>query len=139
MTRLPSGAQMRLMAAYTVGLLICAAGLTLQTRKAVDPLSGIWIGDWGPTPTLRNPVTVELKWDGRRLTGTVNPGPNAIRLQKTSFDTKTNVVHLEADVVFLGQMVHDVIQGRVENGMLIGSWHHDDKKGDFKIIRKSRI
>jgi len=130
---------MRLMAAYIVCLLICATALTLQTRKAVDPLSGVWIGDWGPTPTLRNAVTVELKWDGRRLTGSVNPGPNVIRLQKTSFDTKTSTVHMEADVVFLGQRVHYVIQGRVENGTLIGSWHHDDRKGDFKIIRKPRL
>jgi hypothetical protein len=130
---------MRLMAAYTVCLLIGAVALTLQTRKAMDPLSGVWIGDWGPTPTLRNPVTVELKWDGRRLTGRVNPGPNAIRLQKTSFDPKTGVVHLEADVVFEGNMVHYVIQGRVENETLIGTWRHDDKKGDFKIVRKLRV
>jgi hypothetical protein len=139
MTRLPSGAQMRLMAAYTVCFLICAAALTLQTRKAMDPLSGVWIGDWGPTPTLRNPVTVELKWNGKRLMGRVNPGPNAIRLQKTSFDPKTGAVHLEADVVFEGNKVHYVIQGRVENETLIGTWHHDDKKGDFKTVRKLRV
>ena len=32
-------------------------------------------GDWGPTPTHRNPATVELRWDGDMLTWTVNPQP----------------------------------------------------------------
>ena len=46
------------------------------TIAADDPLSGTWTGDWGPSERDRNQATVELKWDGKALTGTVNPGPN---------------------------------------------------------------
>ena len=49
---------------------------------SADPLTGPWKGDWGPTAEHRNPVELELKWDGTALTGTVNPGPNAVVLTK---------------------------------------------------------
>ena len=105
--------------------------------RNADPLTGTWAGDWGPTPTHRNQVTVELKWDGKTLTGTVNPGANAIALQKSTFDPGTGAVHLEADTKDRrGNDVHYVIDGKVENGTMSGSWDHGNRKGDFKITKK---
>ena len=102
-----------------------------------DPLSGTWIGDWGPGPQDRNQVTVELKWDGQKLAGTVNPGPNAVELQKTSFDIKTGAVHTEANTKNRrGSPIHYVIDGKVERGTMTGSWSHDNHEGDFKITKK---
>ena len=46
-------------------------------QQSADPLTGTWKGDWGPSATDRNSVTIELKWNGKTLTGTVNPGPDA--------------------------------------------------------------
>ena len=40
---------------------------------AQDPLSGTWKGDWGPSPRDRNQVSVVLKYDGKAITGTINP------------------------------------------------------------------
>jgi hypothetical protein len=102
-----------------------------------DPLSGTWTGDWGPSPADRNSVTVELKWDGKVLTGTVNPGPNAVALQKCTFDPKTGAVHMEADAKGRrGNDIHYLIDGKVENDTMTGSWNHDNRKGDFKITKK---
>src|SRR5678815_3718789 len=63
-----------------------------------DPVSGTWNGDWGPSAEHRNNVVLELKLDGGNLTGTVNPGPNAIPLTKGSFnkDTAVSYTHLRA-------------------------------------------
>jgi len=123
--------------------LVCVAVCLLIALSAfaqkpgVDPLSGTWIGDWGPSPDDRNQVTVELKWDGKKLSGTVNPGPNAIELQKTSFDPKTGAVHFEADTKDRrGNPIHYVIDGKVEKGTMTGNWSHDNRKGDFKITKK---
>src|SRR5262245_47925629 len=33
------------------------------------PLKGSWIGDWGPSKTDRNQVTVVMDWDGKAITG----------------------------------------------------------------------
>lgn len=105
---------------------------------AQDALSGTWAGDWGPTPTHRNQVTVDLKWDGKNLTGTVNPGPNAITLQKSTFDAKTGAVHMEADSKNMQGTgtVHFIIDGKVDKNTVTGSWNHGTTKGDFKITKK---
>jgi hypothetical protein len=130
------------MRAKTICVLLlcgCFAAAAIGASKAfvADPLSGTWTGDWGPSASDRNPVTVELKWDGKTLTGTVNPGPNAVVLQKCTFDAKTGAVHMEADAKNRrGADIHYVIEGKVENGTMTGSWNHDNRKGDFKITKK---
>jgi hypothetical protein len=116
---------------------LAAMLFAIPLLAADDPLSGTWTGDWGPTPTHRNAVTVELKWDGKALTGTVNPGPNAIELKKATFDAKTNAIHLEADASSRrGGQVHYVIDGKLEGSTMTGSWDHGNLKGDFKITKK---
>jgi hypothetical protein len=116
-----------------------ALGLTLSAAafaQSSDALSGTWKGDWGPSASDRNQVAVELKWDGKALTGTVNPGPNAVPLQKATFDAKTSAVHFEADAKNRrGTDVHYVIDGKVDGKTMTGSWSHDDRKGDFKITK----
>lgn len=116
---------------------LALAASTGAQQKAADPISGSWVGDWGPSAADRNPVTVELKWDGKALSGTVNPGPSAIELQKCTFDAKSGAVHLEADAKSRrGADIHYVIDGKVEGNTMSGSWNHDARKGDFKITRK---
>jgi len=119
---------------------ICACLLMVVSALAQgDPLSGTWSGDWGPSPADRNTVTLDLKWDGKALTGNVTGGTNVsspIPLQKTSFDAKTGAVHMEADASSRGRTVHYVIDGKVDKGTMTGSWNHDARKGDFKITKK---
>jgi hypothetical protein len=106
-------------------------------RSGADPLTGTWTGDWGPSPDDRNQVTVELKYDGKNLTGTVNPGPNAITLQKATYDPKTAAVHFEADAKDRGgKTIHYIVNGKLEKGTMTGTWSHENVKGDFKITRK---
>jgi hypothetical protein len=104
-----------------------------------DAVSGTWTGDWGPSPGDRNNVTVDLKWDGKALSGNVTSGTNvtsAIPLQKTTYDAKTGAIHMEADASSRGRTVHYVIDGKVEKGSMTGSWNHDNRKGDFKLAKK---
>ena len=68
---------------YALSLAACLvlAASAFAQKSGSDPLSGTWVGDWGPSAADRNQVTVELKWDGTALSGTVNPGPNAVPLR----------------------------------------------------------
>jgi hypothetical protein len=129
---------MRAKAVCVICLVIgISAGAFGLSRAAEDPLTGTWTGDWGPSASDRNQVTVELKWDGKTLTGTVNPGANAVVLKNSTFDPKTGAIHMEADTKNRrGNDIHYVIDGKVENGTMTGSWNHDDRKGDFKITKK---
>ena len=109
-----------------------------KSAAAADPLSGTWTGDWGPSPGDRNQVSVDLKWDGKALTGTVhsiNPKRDDVALSKSTYAAATRAVHLEADVKS-PQAVHYVIDGKLASGSMTGSWNHDVKKGDFKLTKK---
>jgi hypothetical protein len=129
---------MRVKTVYLVCLAICMlVGVSALAQSGPDPLSGTWTGDWGPSPQDRNEVTVELKWDGKALTGTVNPGPNAIALLNSRFNPKTGEVHMEADAKDRrGNSIHYIIEGKIDKTTMSGSWNHDNRKGDFKITKK---
>ena len=102
---------------------------------ANDP-SGTWTGDWGPSERDRNDVTLQLTWDGSMLTGTVNPGPNAITLTNSTFDPATGAIKMEADAQGRGgATIHYVIEGRVEGNMMSGSWNHPERQGDFRLTK----
>ena len=103
---------------------------------SADPLTGTWSGDWGPSASDRNKVTLELKLDGTNVTGTINPGPEAVAITKGTFTKDTGTVNLEADAKdHAGKAIHYVIDGKVEGTTLSGNWSHDAKKGDFKVTK----
>ena len=108
-----------------------------NSNAAADPLTGTWTGNWGPTQDQRNPVTVALKWDGTNLSGTVNPGPEAVAITKGSFAPDTGMVMLEAfgNSTGNGKMIHYTVEGKLVEGTITGTWIDDDKKGDFKITK----
>src|ERR1700704_3156631 len=56
------------------------------------PLSGTWTGDVG-----QRHVTLALEWDGRNVTGTINPGPNAARITNVTVDAATWTIHVDAE------------------------------------------
>ena len=129
---------MRWRVALVVGLVI-SSGLLLhrvQTKTISDPLSGFWSGDWGPTPTHRNYLTVDLRWNGTKVTGAINPGPHAIRFTKTSFDVQTGALHLELDVPSTDHQIHYLIDGQIDEGALIGTWKNETSRGNFRLIKK---
>ncbi len=128
---------MRKMKSTVLAAILAAGIFTIVLCAADDSLSGSWAGDWGPSDWDRNQVTVELKWDGKSLSGTVNPGPNAIQIQKATFDPKGAAIHMEADAKDRrGNAIHYVIDGKVEGTKMTGTWNHDNRKGDFKITKK---
>ena len=102
-----------------------------------DPLTGTWTGDWGPSATHRNPVTVDLKWDGKALTGVVKTtGRPDVPLSNSTFDAKTGTVKMEAEATNRGATAKYVIEGKLDGANLTGSWNHDNTKGDFKLAKK---
>jgi hypothetical protein len=108
-------------------------GLAQSTK---DPVSGRWGGNWGPTPSHRHAVVLELRWDGKTLKGTINPGPTAYKLQKTSFDPNTGAIHMEVDAGSMSHRLHYIIDAKVEDGLLFGTWHHTKLQGDFRLSKK---
>jgi len=122
-----------------LSIVACLAVAISAVAQGSDPVSGTWSGDWGPSAGDRNKVTVQLKWDGKALTGSITGGDNVtspIALTKTTYDAKTGAIHMEAEAKGRSGPVHYVVEGRVVKNEMIGSWSHDNRKGDFKLTKK---
>lgn len=125
--------------------LIVVAVLLGLTGPAVaqygHPLKGSWSGDWGPSEDDRRRLLLLLDWNGSAVTGTINPGPNAVPIDAASLDPATWSVHIAADGEDAdGNAVRYVIDGELRNigsynRVLTGSWTQGGATGDFTLIR----
>jgi len=49
-------------------------------------LTATWSGDWGTGAAKRTHVTIAMAWDGKAISGTINPGPDAIEVKAITLD-----------------------------------------------------
>ena len=109
-------------------------------------MTGTWVGDFGPAFYDRNTISIELKWDGKKLTGLIKPGDPSGRMyrnfpgfpiENASFDPATGVIKFEAMYQPRGRRYF--IEGKVNNGTLSGKWNRPDENrdGDFKLTRRT--
>src|SRR5207248_7973928 len=83
----------RVTRALAAALLMAAPALA----QFGHPLKGTWSGDWGISKENQTHVVLELNWDGKAITGNVNPGPKAAPIRKATLDPATWGVHIEAE------------------------------------------
>jgi hypothetical protein len=105
------------------------------------PLSGTWAGEWGPTNTQRNHLTLVMNWDGKNITGVINPGPDSIPIGSVYLDVTKWTVRIEADAKNQsGAAAHITAEGRLEDissyhRTITGTWRQGSTSGDFKLTR----
>ena len=123
---------------FFLSCLILAASAPAQEGH---PLTGTWTGDWGPNTTQRTHLTFVMAWDGKNVTGTLNPGENAIQVGSVSLDVTNWTVRFEADGKDQsGKAVHISAEGKIDDlssahRKLSGAWTQGTTKGDFKLTR----
>jgi len=121
-----------------VAVVSCAGTVLAQFGH---PLKGTWSGEWGPTKDKQTHVVLDLNWDGKALSGTINPGPNAVKMQKVELDPSSWMVHFEAEGKDpSGKPLRYVVDGKLENigayqRFITGTWTEGGVKGDFKVVR----
>ncbi len=113
---------------------------TLLAAQEGHPLVGSWHGTWGANAKDRMDITVVMFWDGKEVTGMLNPGLESSKLQKAALDPSTWTVHFEADPKINGSTVHVVADGKIENltnvrRAIAGTWTQGAVKGDFRLTR----
>src|SRR5215469_11593008 len=94
------------------------------------PLTGTWTGDVG-----QRHVTLAIEWDGKNVTGTINPGPDASKITSVRMDPAMWSIHLEAD-----GKAHVVIDGGLANigsasRTLSGTWTEGGTKTPITLTR----
>ena len=108
------------------------------------PLKGQWSGEWGPKGSP-NRLLLDIQWDGKEITGRINPGSDTEgTIKKATFDY-SNVdawkVQLEGEAKDpSGKMVPVRVDGTLENlgayfRVFRGTWSQGGQKGEFFVTR----
>ena len=63
-------------------LLVAPSGVWAQFGH---PLKGQWSGQWGPKDNPKR-LLLDLHWDGKEITGRVNPGDENAAVKTVTFD-----------------------------------------------------
>jgi citrate lyase gamma subunit len=106
------------------------------------PLKGSWIGVWAANALHGEDILLLLNWDGKAVTGTINPGTDNIKIDKATLDPAGWKVHLEADAKDKqGAAIRYVIDGAIgqlemANRTITGTWSSQRGKGKIEIRRQ---
>jgi hypothetical protein len=120
------------------GCLVLVASALAQEGH---PLTGTWTGDWGGASTQRTHITLVMSWDGKSVTGTLNPGPDAVKIGNIVLDVTNWTVRIDADGKDAsGKPVKISAEGKIEDlssahRKLTGTWMQGTTKGDFRLTR----
>jgi hypothetical protein len=105
------------------------------------PLRGTWHGSWGPNAKERTTVTLVMDWDGKAVTGIMNPGLRSSVLEKTNLDPSNWMFHFETNLKDrTGATSRVIVDAKIEEvtsprRKLVGTWTQGTQKGDFQAVR----
>ena len=108
------------------------------------PLKGQWSGEWGPKGSPSR-LLLDIQWDGKDVTGRINPGMDTEgTMKKVTFDY-SNVdawkVQIEGEAKDAsGKVVPVRVDGTLENlgayfRVFRGTWQQGGQKGEFFVTR----
>jgi hypothetical protein len=137
--RIPSYFALKRIAAIL--LLSLALGLPIIAQEGY-PLKGSWIGVWESNTQHGNDVLMVMNWDGKNVSGIINPGTDNIKIDKATLDPSGWKVHIEADAKNKqGGARRYVIDGTIQNlqqpnRAIVGTWQSQGGRGKFEIHRQ---
>jgi hypothetical protein len=129
---------------YVLVVAILLAGSHSALAQFGHPLKGQWSGQWGP-PDNSKRLLLDLHWDGKTITGTINPGADdAATVKGVTFDYSDPSawkVKLQAEGKDAsGKPVSIAVDGVLENigaysRVFHGTWAQGGQKADFTVTR----
>jgi hypothetical protein len=133
---------MRALTVLFASFLACLANAGSAAAQEGHPLKGSWIGTWGPSKQHSDDLLIVMSWDGKAITGTINPGTDNIPLKNAVLNPEGWVVRFEADTKDRsGKPVTYAFEGKIENlafhnRSITGTWKLPTESGRFKISRQ---
>lgn len=117
-------------------LMIAPSLLAQQPADVAERIAGTWIGQMGQNDTVLAPITVELKFDGTAISGSITGPPNPAEITGGTFDPQTGALRLDV-VVKDTANTRVVFEGTVMQGTATGRVKVGDQLGHFKITKGS--
>src|SRR5690606_15075800 len=79
-------------------LLLLIGYATNALAQQGHPLTGTWQGEWGPNANTQHFVTLIMDWDGKRITGIANPGPDSTPIDQITLNANDWSVMIDMDM-----------------------------------------
>jgi hypothetical protein len=113
-------------------LLSCLVAIAAPAAAQVGhPAKGSWSGYWGPSEAAKKRILLLLDWQNNEIVGTINPGPNGVKIDKATLDPSTWTLTLEANMPAAdGRTARYVTTGKLEN---LGSWTNRRYSGTYEF------
>ena len=134
---------MRFRMLHVLALLMALALPSTVGAQFGHPMKGQWSGEWGPKNNP-NRLLLNLDWDGKEISGVINPGPNAATVKSVTFDytdpTAWGVKITAEGKDASGKPVAITVDGKLENlgaytKLFHGTWIQGGQKSDFTVTR----
>ena len=131
---------MRALISVLILSLVCLAGGAAVAQEG-HPLKGSWIGSWEKNQAHGDDVLLVLNWDGKAISGMINPGTDNMTLKNATLDPDKWTVRFEADAKDKQGAITYVIEGTIENlamhnRTIVGTWKSQRGSGPFRIQRQ---
>jgi hypothetical protein len=132
---------MRVFAGIVALSLVVLAGGVRTAAQEGHPLKGSWIGTWGPAKSHEADLVLVLNWDGKAISGTLNPGVDDVAIKNATLDPATWTFKFEADVKDKAGVRNYALEGKIENlafhnRTISGTWKNQRESGKFRIQRQ---
>ncbi len=103
----------------------------LASAQVGHPAKGSWSGYWGTSDADKHRILLVLDWRNQELRGEINPGPNAVKLDKVNLDVDTWTLTFETMMPdATGRKLPFVATGKLSN---LGSWTNRKYAGTYSF------
>jgi hypothetical protein len=124
------------MRALLAGVLLAAAALA--NAQEGYPLDGTWRGDHPVTGGGTATVVIVFEWDGKKLNGVVNPGPDQFQITNVELIPDGWKVRIAAKSKAGTAISYDAVLSDIGkyNRLLSGTWTEGGQKYNVRMTRE---
>ena len=120
------------------------AGLLIALSASAQeghPLKGSWIGEWKGNQASGEFLFLVLDWDGKKISGTINPGTDDMVIKSATLNPENWTVHIEADGKAKDKPVSYQLDGKIVNlelpaRSIVGTWKSQNGSGALEVVRQ---
>lgn len=97
------------------------------------PLKGSWIGEWSGNEAQGDFVLLVMNWDGKNVTGVINPGTDDYVIDKVVLNPTDWSVTITSGDYELKGTIHEL---ELPSRSIVGTWKNKNRSGKLEISRQ---
>lgn len=103
------------------------------TAQEGHPLKGSWIGEWSGNSTHGDFVLLVMDWDGKNVTGVINPGTDDMVIESVTLNPSDWTVTIRAAGYELQGRIQEL---ELPSRSIVGTWKNSNRNGKLEINRQ---